>query len=297
MLLKVNILTVLLALKLHSLLEDKLIKVCMPIKSALARQKLWEKYHHLCTSSVIKIWSQFYDDMCIEDHYDVLVAQMTTDQLVEDMLKFYCETDTSEQAKITKRKLSDLEKNVIRYAGGYVPRSLIKQYESRKEKKYVEFIDCLLNMSAESDDTSNVTSFYEYTKEWTATVNRGGLFVTNDASYMLFTAIETTLQPHLQLTLIDSAKALNSDCCNSRERLVSIVTADEDVSFHWCLCSLYITVEEDSQELLKEIVDLWLNIRGYSTLNQWVEKFKWEKHSSAVKEKGLRKRLKSSAAN
>ena len=240
------------ACKLHSLLEEKLIKSCMPITSAIARQKLWEKYHRLRTSSVMEIWSKFYDDMGIEDHYDVLVAQMTTDQLVEDLLKFYCATDTSKQAKITKSKLSELEENIIRYASGYVPRSLIKQFESRKEIKYVEFIDCLLKMSAESDDASNVTSFYEYTKQWTETVNRGGLFETNDASYMLFTAIETTLQPHIQSTLIDSAKALNSDHHNSRERLVSIVTSDEDVLFHWCLCSLYITREDDSKELLKK---------------------------------------------
>lgn len=58
-------------------------------------------------------------------------------------------------------------------------------------------MDCLLSLSADSDDDESTdTSFYEYTKRWIEVVNRGGLFETNEVSYMLFRAIESTLQPH-----------------------------------------------------------------------------------------------------
>jgi hypothetical protein len=218
---------------LHELLE-KLIKSCMPIASAAARQELWGKYHSLRTSSVVEVWNKFYDDVGMED-CEVLVAQMTTDQLFNDLLKFHCTTDTGKPATTTKNELSDLEENVIRYVSGYVPWSLIKRFQSRNERKYVEFTDCLLNMFSQSDEgTSTDTSFYEYTKQWTEMVNRGGLFVTNEASYMLFRAIETTLQPHIRSALLESAKVLNSDNIDRHHHLVSVVTSNGEVLFHWC---------------------------------------------------------------
>lgn len=67
----------------------------MPISSESARKKLWEKYHRLRSSDIIETWTKFYDD----EDYDVLVAQMTTDQLLEDLVKLHCTTDTSRHHK------------------------------------------------------------------------------------------------------------------------------------------------------------------------------------------------------
>jgi hypothetical protein len=87
-------------------------------------------------------------------------------------------------------------------------------------------------MSTESDEgTSTDISFYEYSKQWTEIVNRGGPFVTNEASYMFFKAIQTALQPHLRSALLESAKALSSDN-DRRHHLVSVVTSNEEVPFH-----------------------------------------------------------------
>ena len=137
---------------------------------------------------------------------DVLVAQMATDQLLEDLIKFYCATDTSRPTAITKKKLSDL---VIRYASGYIPRSLMKRFKSKKKSKYTDFMDCLLNMSTElDDDESAEMSFYEYSKRCIEIANRGGLFETNEVTYMLFRVIEETLLPHIEPSLVASAKGL-----------------------------------------------------------------------------------------
>ena len=37
------------------------------------------------------------------------------------------------------------------------------------------------------------SSFYDYTKEWIAKVNRGGLFKVSNKAYCLFVAIENTI--------------------------------------------------------------------------------------------------------
>ena len=101
-------------------------------------------------------------------------------------------------------------------------------------------------MSVYSDYVAAEMPFYQYTKQWTEIVNRGGLFEINEVSFMLFRAIEAALLPHLQSTLLESAKALESES-HCREHLVSVVMSDEEVLFHWSLCSLYIDNEDDSR--------------------------------------------------
>ena len=55
--------------------------------------------------------------------------------------------------------LSTDELNVMHYAGGYAPHSLLKRYMKRE---YDQFIECLGDMAVESG-RSNILS---YTKEW-----------------------------------------------------------------------------------------------------------------------------------
>ena len=102
---------------LHKLQEDLIIS-SMPIKSSSARTAIWEAYHQLCSSALVEVWTKCYEDMQIED-YDVMVSQMTNDQLFNDLLKFHCPTDTQSET-IIKKALSTLEETIIRYASGYV---------------------------------------------------------------------------------------------------------------------------------------------------------------------------------
>lgn len=112
---------------------------------------------------------------------------------------------------------------------------------------------------------------------------------------MLFKEIERTLQPKLQSALLDSARATEeADTVTRKETIIHEVVSDDDVGFYWSLCSVYIPDEEISCELLTQIVELWLTIRGFSLAKEWVEKHKWEKKKSTAKTKSLRKKLKES---
>ena len=108
---------------------------------------------------------------------------------------------------------------------------------------------------------------------------------------MLFKEIEATLQVKLESVLTESAKA-TSNSINNKEKIISEVTAEDDVLFYWSLCSVDIINEQHLSELLTRIVELWLTICGFSLAKEWLEKFKWEKHVSSSKSKGLRKTLK-----
>ncbi len=50
----------------------------------------------------------------------------------------------------------------------------------------MQYKECLSSMSRHGDDSS----FFAYTTEWINAVNRGGLFLVNDATFELFKAIE-----------------------------------------------------------------------------------------------------------
>ena len=81
-------------------------------------------------------------------------------------------------------------------------------------------------------DGEQSSSFLEYTQAWISSINRGGLFELNDASFLLF--------------------------------IVQVL---------WSTLSLDVT-EEYVQELLQDVVDMWVTIRGFSMTSFWIEQYK-----------------------
>lgn len=266
----------------------------MPLTSSKVRQAMWMKYHKIRSTKLVGLWKKFTTDMEIND-ISVMLTQIINDQLFQELIKHH--TTIVEHDKPSKPELSTLEETILRYATGFIPCKLIKRFKLLKGPKYAIFVECLLHLhvSDHCDDESIESSFLDYTKHWTNIVNRGGLFETNDQCFMLFKEIERTLQPKLQSALLDSARATEeADTVTRKETIIHEVVSDDDVGFYWSLCSVYIPDEEISCELLTQIVELWLTIRGFSLAKEWVEKHKWEKKKSTAKTKSLRKKLKES---
>ena len=57
------------------------------------------------------------------------------------------------------------------------------------------------------------------------------------------------------------------------------------------------TTEEDSLELLKDVVKLWMNIRGFSITGKWNEEYKRLSNKTSKSKSGLHKWLKKKAAD
>lgn len=164
--------------------------------------------------------------------------------------------------------------------------SLLKKHEKSFSDISVQFVECLGAMAVNGDESS----FLNYTLEWGRIINRGGLFEINDNAYQLFKEIEIKIQKKL-LSILESTLSLPS----KRELVIDAVASDDDVQFHWVLLSCDITNEEDAISLLKEIIGLWLTIRGFSIAGTWLEQYKYKnKAAGTSKTKGLRKTLKRS---
>ena len=95
-------------------------------------------------------------------------------------------------------------------------------------------------------------------------IDRGGLFKINDDVFVFFHSIEFQVRKHLELIM--QTQVLTS------EAIVDEVLNDIDVQFHWSALSGDID-EKASQMLLKEIVQLWLSIRGFSEVGAFMEQY------------------------
>lgn len=97
---------------------------------------------------------------------------------------------------------------------------------------------------------------------WIHLVNRGGFFEVNDTAYLLFKEIEVNLRGHITELLRPSTEVQN-DHTNRKELLIISVVTNDKVKEQWTTLSADIEEEHDSLELLKSIVDLWIN-------NTWI---------------------------
>ncbi len=173
---------------------------------------------------------------------------------------------------------------MLQYVGGYVPHSLLKKYEKRSSSKYEQFITCLGNMAVLSEHDS----FLDYTKEWVQRVNRGGLFPLNITTYLFFVSIEKQVRNILVPYLGKNRTSSNEQF---QEIIIKTVFDDEEVQWHWLLLSNDIDTKEDANELLTDIITLWVTIRGFSICAMWMEQYKQDIKKGTRKSVSLRKKL------
>ena len=140
---------------------------------------------------------------------------------------------------------------------------------------------CLGNMAVTSDDTD----FMQYTSEWFHRVNRGGLFPINDETLRFFVSVEIVTRQHLPQQCSSENQEPIKEC------VIKAILEDVDVQFFGALISQDICEEQDSFELLTEISDMWVTVRGFSMASTWLEEYKKVKKTKVAKKKGIRKDL------
>ena len=109
-------------------------------------------------------------------------------------------------------------------------------------------------------------------------------------TYLLFREIEDNIRDKLKCQLQPS-----SSNRQSKEEIISSAIDDENIQFYWMLLSTDIDDEQDSITLLRELIELWLTIRGHSIAGQWLEVYKNSQSKTTKKSKSLRKTLKQGA--
>ena len=243
------------------------------------REQLWRQFHAIRLSELCEIWTTFLTTL--KSNLDPLVQQYINQELFSDIIKSRCGSYPTVSTKATS--MTREEENIVRYASGYVPYSLMKKYEKNVTEKSASFVECLSSMAI----TGEEGSFLEYTTEWVSKVNRGGLFEVNDTTFALFREIELCIRD--KLTSILATSSMQPD---QKDKLIKTVHEDIDVQFYWSLLSTDLETSNLAEELLRDIIELWLNIRGFSVAGQWMEVYKHNKSTTTKRAKSLRKTLK-----
>ena len=61
---------------------------------------------------------------------------------------------------------------------------LMKQFKKLNGPKAAQFVECLSHMAL--SNLNEESSFFQYTKTWIDSVNRGGLFTVNETAFLFF---------------------------------------------------------------------------------------------------------------
>ena len=235
------------------------------------REKAWTKYHQLRCTDIhdLHVWKVFISDQLRLKDYNPLLVQTIIQELFESKMKSYLPSQSLRKWPASQEStpdLSDDEKNTLLYACGYVPVVLLKKYKKQNDQNSTSYVECLINMAVGTFEDS----FYDYCRKWLEEINRGGVFEVSDEAYNFFLAVEMNVRSSLMTLLREGSCQATED---QRKILLQRMLEDEDILFFWSLVS----VDCDgslSIELLREILALWVTIRGYSIAGCWMEQYK-----------------------
>lgn len=182
------------------------------------------------------------------------------------------------------------ELNALRYAAGYVLRSLTIKYKSSTKSSRDKVLVTLSDMQANLDDSDDGDDGVRWTTEWTTRLDRGKLVKVSDLFYALLLAIEMKVRLFFNYETILQT-SLSEDQILSKEELMTAAFEDGEVQFYWCLMAVDLDYDAN-EEMLHKIIKLWVTIRGFSFTKSWLEKYKANQGRKGAKCKGLRKELK-----
>ena len=247
------------------------------VRLSLARERAIMKFHQMRLSDFPVIWNKVFEDLGITPCTQV--SQQSANRLIfnEILVEEYPSTRSTHEP-CARQTLSAVEDNAVRYACGYVTMQLKKHYTQKNDRKARQYVECLTNMSVEGDEDT----YYDYTKNWIDSVNRGGLFEVNNDCFRFFREVEMKTQQHLPEHLKSGRTA---------EELFSLIASDDNVDSLWCVISIDIDTRDDSQELLYMMVKKWVTMRGFALASSWLQDYKNITARELSKKKALRKEL------
>lgn len=248
-----------------------------------ARKTMWGRFHALRCSDIAAIWSEFNSCVGVEEEYsrDPLFREYVNEKVLQCILESKASLKPTTTVEPTELTVDEL--NALRYVAGYVPFKLKKKFKKSSHPFKLEYISCLENMSEESGTCEE--SIQQYADKWMKLIDRGGLLVVKEEVFAFFHSVEFEVRKHLQQLLLQTGREL------TKENIMDEVTNDVDVQYHWTAISSDID-EKSAQMLLREIVQLWLTIRGFSAAGAFLEQYKKTSDKAIKKSVALRKDLK-----
>ena len=238
----------------------------------MCSDRIWTAYHTLRTSDVyICNWQCIIEKSGLTEG-SAICFQCISDLVLKRLIK------TTYPVSIPKvhmnSSLTYEETNAVRYAAGFVLRTMKKNIGKSTHAHKADLLLCLAQL-LDNDDPK-----IDESKDWLEIVDRGGLCHVGNDTFEVFLALEKELRKILASEQLDGAV---------KAKLVE----SEAVQFIWYVISADWD-EHISHHLLQSIITEWVKIRGFSLAGAWVEKYKSANKKTTQKSKGLRKQINTS---
>ena len=255
------------------------------------RTKIWSDFHQIRldkTGLLHREWKILLDKLNengADLANDALLQQSIFNEIYSLLVAEYfsLHTANSKENIAVPPVFTEDEMNAMRYACGYVPHALLKKYEKKCGDKYSNFVQCLGDMAIEGEGSDVLT----YTTKWLEQVNRGGLFPLGNNSFSFFVEVEKIIRVLLPKHIIHT----ENDKSTFQKLILDKIIKSDEVQFYWALLSQDINDQQNSEDLLTEIVTLWVTIRGFSLVASWMEAYKRNKQKTTKKATSLRKSI------
>ena len=251
-------------------------------------EQMWAGYHRFsCSTRLKELWMSALKSAPGEPflpHFTQFITRKVMEEAVAIVFPLQ-----NPDADVLQQTLKADDEQALRYVAGYVPMVLRRKYLKQADNPVaITYLKCLTTMKDGNEEHgSDVHDFLGYTKEWIEKVNRGGLFLINNNTYLLFRAMEMAVrrvltteslgkQPKLEIMKTIKASVLNDP---------TVMTCWDSI-----LTDCPVMESSTSDNLLDEITEKWATIRGHSFANGWMELYQEAKRESK-KQKGLRKQL------
>ena len=221
---------------------------------------MWSEFHKLRSADpYCKKWRDYL--LSVNCQPNPAFYQHITMEIFEQILKEELQKLQEEKYPETDRNIVSIthdKENAIRYMAGYVLCKLRKKQHAvdsfiQKDQDYI------------TETSSN---------EWIKLIDRGGLGHVTEECHQLFLSIELITRHYIHIANVHSMDE------EFRDYLFNMIVIDDDVLFNWTM-----TGAED-EEVLNEIIKLWITIRGNSFAKSVMETYK-KKAKVTSKSKGL----------
>ena len=154
---------------------------------SVARAAVWSDFHQLRSCDALKQpWNMFITSQVPEAYQaeHPLALQLIVDRLLKQLLTNKAKALNQTCEAGLPRPFTTLECNAIRYMAGYVGISLLKKFKKSSknpdlQQKRSLFVRVLKGMCA-TDQPGEPESVLDYSKVWSETIDRGGLYHIND---------------------------------------------------------------------------------------------------------------------
>lgn len=267
--------------KVSAVIASSLGSVCSHSKQ---REKMWTAFHEFRSSDLGMLWRSLLVELSLPGKFkDPWLIQVVSRLFLEKLVALKHPLPPSSGTSDHTKHLSVDEHNALRYAAGYVFFSLKRKYASNPLLlSWIKQQSDADNNVCDPDNLGDSVNFSNFTKVWVNKVNRGGLFIVSDCAYEVFHAMEQVLRQFL--SSIPDNKHLDKD------RIISILLEDSSIQFYWSMMAFDFDTNT-AQNVLQDVIKLWITIRGHSYASAIVEEYK-RLNGALKRTKSLRKELK-----